>query len=84
MIEAKYNPELDGKVKATIEFARNDERAFGAIFNNALIGISGRSSRISGTFETSNPTHVRRMHGIGAENVHFDHDSLVAVGCIRE
>lgn len=78
MIEAKYNPDLNGKTKVTLEFNSNDERAFSAIFSSSLLGIGARSS---GRIETSNPTHIRRIYTIGAENVHIDRDSLVAVGC---
>lgn len=81
MIEAKYNPDLNGKTKVTLEFNGDDERAFNAIFSSSLLGMGARSS---GRIETSNPTHIRRIYSIGGENVHIDRDSLAAVGCVSD
>ena len=80
MIEVKYNPDIKGKTKVTLEFDNNDDRAFGVIFSNSLLGIGARSN---GSIETSNPTHIRRIYSVSGDNVRIDRDSLVAVGCIR-
>lgn len=84
MIEVKYNPDLDGKTKVILEFNSDYDRAFNAIFVDELLGIGANGNGITGNIETSNPTHIRRIHGVSKANTNIDRDSLIAVGCIKD
>ena len=48
MIEVKYNPDLDGKTKVTLEFNSDYDRAFNAIFVDELLGIGANGNGITG------------------------------------